>query len=82
MNMTPPDPICRFCEDWCSGTCEGARMIRDQFNEQLVKARKLLASAKESAKDLEVQLHEANKRIEDARKLVNEITDLIKRTPF
>jgi hypothetical protein len=21
----PPDPVCKFCEDWCSGTCEGAR---------------------------------------------------------
>lgn len=25
MNFQPPDPVCRFCEDWCSGTCEGAR---------------------------------------------------------
>lgn len=24
-DMQPPDPVCRFCEDWCSGTCEGAR---------------------------------------------------------
>jgi hypothetical protein len=25
MNFQPPDPVCMFCEDWCSGTCEGAR---------------------------------------------------------
>jgi hypothetical protein len=25
MNLTPPDPICRYCDDTCSGTCEGAR---------------------------------------------------------
>jgi hypothetical protein len=29
MNLTPPDPVCRFCDDWCSGTCEGAREQRD-----------------------------------------------------
>jgi hypothetical protein len=23
----PPDPVCKFCEDWCSGTCEGARVV-------------------------------------------------------
>lgn len=23
--MQPSDPVCKFCEDWCSGTCEGAR---------------------------------------------------------
>lgn len=25
IDMQPPDPVCRFCEDWCGGTCEGAR---------------------------------------------------------
>lgn len=28
MDMTPPDYVCSFCEDWCSGTCEGAREQR------------------------------------------------------
>jgi len=27
-NMTPPDPVCRFCDDWCHGSCEGAREAR------------------------------------------------------
>jgi hypothetical protein len=29
MNLTPPDPVCKFCDDTCSGTCEGAREQRE-----------------------------------------------------
>lgn len=29
MNLTPPDPICKFCDNPCSGTCEEARELAE-----------------------------------------------------
>jgi hypothetical protein len=34
MNFQPPDPVCRFCDDCCSGTCEGAREANERDNEK------------------------------------------------